>query len=154
MNRPPPAGIAPGLERKLAAGIHLAGIVAGILAPLAGALVWGSAASPWLRRHLRDALIHWGAVLLLLLAAIALDTMNPVYDFGLLRTHGVAGAAYSLGITRAYGLLAWATSAVFAALSARRALRGQGPYYPFTLWWNARGAPPALPAHDEPDETR
>jgi hypothetical protein len=143
---PPPTAIDPGLERRLAVGIHLAGIVAGVLAPLAGALVWGSSASPWLRRHIRDAFIHWAIVLALLVGAIALDTMNPVYDFGLVRhaAGALAAAANTLGITRWYGLPAWVVSTVFAILSARRATQGRGAYYPFTIWWES-------PSHS-PDE--
>jgi hypothetical protein len=128
----PAQAIDPGLERKLAAGMHLAGIAAFLLAPLAAALVWGSAASPWLRRHIRDAFLHWGIAVLLFIGAYALDTMNPVYDFGL-----VAALPSFLGISRAYSILAWCASVVFAVLSARRALEGKGSFYPFTLWWQA-----------------
>ena len=119
-------------EARLAAVIHSSGILTGPIGPLAGSMVWMRTASPWMRRHLRDAFIHWIIVLALFAGAVALDTMNPVYDFGLVRV-----AAFSLGITRAYTVAAWITSSLFAAVSARRAVRGQLPLYPFTAWWSA-----------------
>lgn len=137
---PPAAAIDPALERKLAAGMHLAGLVATVLSPLFATLVWGRYASPWFRRHLRDAFVHWAITIGLFVAAVALDTMNPVYDFGTVR---VAALSYR-GFTTLYSLFAWPTSAVFAVLSARRALRGEGSLYPFTMWWSApRKANPA-----------
>lgn len=130
----------PAFERKLAAGIHLGGIAVWLLAP-AALLPWHRRASPWLRRHARDAAIHWALVLALLVGSLALDSMNPVYDFGIAR----AALYHTLGITRIFLPVAWATSAVFAFLSARRALRGQASFYPFTLWWSApHPAPPPL----------
>jgi hypothetical protein len=121
----------PVLESRLAAVIHASGILTGPIGPLAGALVWLRTGSPWMRRHLRDACIHWIIVLLFFAGAVGLDAMNPVYDFGLVRA-----AAFVPSITRLYGPFAWGVSAVFAALSTARALQGQAPLYPFTAWWS------------------
>ncbi|MEA3204204.1 MAG: hypothetical protein QOI63_1884 [Thermoplasmata archaeon] len=127
-----PQAIDPELERRLAVIIHLGGIATGPLMALTAALVWGRPASRWLRRHIRDALVHWAIVVALFVGAYALDRMNPVYDFGL-----VAALPSYLGISRAYGILAWCASAVFAVLSARRAFQGKGSFYPLTLWWES-----------------
>ncbi|HUR61221.1 MAG TPA: hypothetical protein VM286_02500 [Candidatus Thermoplasmatota archaeon] len=134
--------LAPRLEMRLAAVAHLSGVVTGPIGPLAAAMVWTPAASPWLRRHLRDASIHWAIVLGLSAVAVGLDAMNPVYDFGIVHS------AFAPTLTRLYGPLAWGTSTVFAALSAGRALHGDGPLYPSTAWWSrpqATDVPAALP---------
>jgi hypothetical protein len=136
MARLVPPGIPPSLERKLATGMHLASIVCGPLAPLAAGFVWGLPASPWLRQHMRDCLIHWTLAVFLFVTAFGLDTMNPVYDFGLVP--GRLAAFPPLGITRGYVFLGLATSGVFATISGQRAMRGEGTCYPLTLWWARR----------------
>jgi hypothetical protein len=124
------------LERRLAATIHLASIGLALLAPVAAALVWGHPASPWLRRHIWAAFTHWAIVVALVVGAMAFQAANPINDFGVVRAAALRPPGY-LSVPTNTAAIAWGASLPFAAVSARRALRGARPIYPFTMWWSA-----------------